>query len=105
VKDALKVYTDALAAANVQPDIGTSLAWDPALIVIETLKKLGPQATASQLRDAINGLKGFSGVNGTYDFTVEPQRGLTSAQALVTRWDATKKAWVAGEHAIGVATQ
>ncbi|HEY8732399.1 MAG TPA: ABC transporter substrate-binding protein [Candidatus Limnocylindria bacterium] len=94
VKDALKVYTDALAAANVQPDIGTSLAWDPALIVIETLKKLGPQATASQLRDAINGLKGFSGVNGTYDFTVEPQRGLTSAQALVTRWDATKKAWV-----------
>ncbi|HLZ48837.1 MAG TPA: ABC transporter substrate-binding protein [Candidatus Limnocylindria bacterium] len=94
VKDALKVYGDALAAANVKPDIGTSLAWDPALIVIEMLKKLGPQATATQLRDAINGLKGFSGVNGTYDFTAEPQRGLNSSQALVTHWDATTKAWV-----------
>lgn len=94
VKDALKVYDDALAAANIKPDIGTSLAWDPALIVIEMLRKLGPQATATQLRDAIAGLKGFSGVNGTYDFPQEPQRGLNASQTLVTHWDATAKAWV-----------
>ena len=94
VKDALKTYNDALAAAGVKPDIGTSLAWDPALIVITMLKKLGPAATATQLRDAIAGLKGFSGVNGSYDFTAEAQRGLTSSQALVTHWDPGQKTWV-----------
>jgi len=94
VKDALKTYNDALAAANVKPDIGTSLAWDPALIVIAMLTKVGPQATATQLRDAIAGLKGFAGVNGTYDFTAEPQRGLNASQALVTHWDPAKKTWV-----------
>ena len=94
VKDALKIYDDALAAANVKPDIGTSLAWDPALIVITMLKKLGPQATATQLRDAIAGLTGFAGVNGSYDFPAEPQRGLNVGQALVTHWDPAKKTWV-----------
>ena len=94
VKDALKTYDDALAAAGVKPDIGTSLAWDPALIVIAMLKKLGPDATAAQLRDAIAGLKGFSGVNGAYDFTAEAQRGLNSSQALVTHWDPGQKTWV-----------
>ncbi|HEY8656058.1 MAG TPA: ABC transporter substrate-binding protein [Candidatus Limnocylindria bacterium] len=94
VKDALKVYDDALAAAGVKPDIGTSLAWDPALIVITTLQKLGPNATAAQLREAIAGLKGFAGVNGMYDFTAEPQRGLNSSQALVTHWDPVQKTWV-----------
>jgi branched-chain amino acid transport system substrate-binding protein len=94
VKDALKTYNDALAAAGVKPDIGTSLAWDPALIVITMLKKLGPAATATQLRDAIAGLKGFSGVNGSYDFTAEAQRGLNSSQALVTHWDPGQKTWV-----------
>jgi len=94
VKDALKVYDDALAAANVKPDIGTSLAWDPALIVITLLKKLGPSATATQLRDAIAALKGFAGVNGMYDFPAVPQRGLSASQALVTHWDAAKKTWV-----------
>lgn len=94
VKDALKTYDDALTAANVKPDIGTSLAWDPALIVITMLKKIGPSATATQLRDALAALKGFSGVNGTYDFTAEAQRGLTSSQALVTHWDPGQKTWV-----------
>lgn len=94
VKDALKTYDDALKAAGVRADIGPSLAWDPGLIVIEMLKKIGPQATAEQLRSAIAGLQGFAGVNGTYDFKKTPQRGLTAEQALVTRWDATKKTWV-----------
>ncbi|MHB8631894.1 MAG: ABC transporter substrate-binding protein [Candidatus Limnocylindria bacterium] len=94
VQDAIKTYDDALAAAGIKPDIGASLAWDPALIVITALQKLGPDATAEQLRSAIAGLTGFAGVNGMYDFTKTPQRGLSADQALVTHWDATKKTWV-----------
>lgn len=94
LKDKLKAYLDALKAANVPPDNGPSLAWDPAMIVVDMLRKLGPSATATQLRDAIEGLKGYTGIDGTYDFTASPQRGLTASNAIVTKWDASKKAWV-----------
>ncbi len=94
LKDKLKSYLDALKAANVPPDNGPSLAWDPAVIVIDMLRKLGPSATATQLRDAIEGLKGYTGIDGTYDFSASPQRGLGVSNAIVTRWDASKKAWV-----------
>lgn len=94
VKDALKTYYDALKAQNVAADIGPSLAWDPALITLNALAELGPDASAAQLRDKIAGLTGFAGVNGMYDFTKAPQRGLTAAQAIVTRWDASAKAWL-----------
>lgn len=93
-KEALKTYYDALKAASVPPDNGPSLAWDPSRITIDMLRKLGTAATATQLRDAIGGLTGYTGINGTYDFTKSPQRGLTADQAIVTRWDASKKTWV-----------
>lgn len=94
VKDKLTAYYAALASQNVGADIGPSLAWDPAAIVLDALAKLGPDATAPQLRDYIAGLKGYAGINGTYDFTKEPQRGLTAEQTIVTRWDAAKNAFV-----------
>jgi branched-chain amino acid transport system substrate-binding protein len=94
VKDALTTYNNAMTAAGVKPDAGHALAWDPALIVIEALKKVGPNATAEQLRATIAGFKGFAGVNGLYDFTKTQQRGLTADQAIVTRWDAAKNTWV-----------
>ena len=33
--------------------------WDPAMIVVSALRKLGPDATATQIRDYIAGLRGF----------------------------------------------
>jgi branched-chain amino acid transport system substrate-binding protein len=95
VKDAQKKYFDAFQALGVKPDNGQSLAWDPALIVIDALRHLGVGATAAQIRAYIAGLKGFAGINGVYDFAAEPQRGLTVQQAVVTRWDPGKSAWVA----------
>jgi branched-chain amino acid transport system substrate-binding protein len=94
VKDALKTYYDAFNAQGIKPDIGQSLAWDPALIVVAALQHLGPNATAGQLKDYINKLSGFAGVNGRYDFIATPQRGLTARQAIVTRWDSTQQTWV-----------
>lgn len=92
-KDALKRYFDALKAANVPADVGPALAWDPAVITIDMLKKIGPSATATQLRDALEGLTGYAGINGTYEFAKSAQRGLTAANAVVTHWDAAKRNW------------
>jgi branched-chain amino acid transport system substrate-binding protein len=45
------------------------------MIVIDALRHLGPQATASQIRDHTAHLRGFAGVNGIYDFKAIPPRG------------------------------
>jgi branched-chain amino acid transport system substrate-binding protein len=93
VETAQKRFFDAFKAANEKPDIAATLAWDPMLIVIDALQHLGPSATAQQVRDYIAALKGFAGINGIYDFTKVPQRGLNVQDAIVTKWSPTAQTW------------
>ena len=81
------------AAEGRKPDIASEVAWDAPMIVISGLRKLGPRATAAQLREYIATLKGYAGVNGVYDFTRTPQRGLDVSNAVVTRWQAQEGTW------------
>jgi len=93
VKQAQKIFFDAFHAANLKPDLGASIAWDPAVLVIEALRHLGPAATATQIRDYLVHLRGIAGINGIYDFKTSPQRGLNLRDAIVTRWNPAKQAW------------
>ncbi len=93
VEAAQKHFFDAFKAANEKPDIAATLAWDPVMIVIDALQHLGPNATAQQLRDYIGGLKSFAGINGIYDFSKVPQRGLDVQDAIVTLWSPTAQTW------------
>jgi branched-chain amino acid transport system substrate-binding protein len=93
VKIAQKIFYDAFQAANQKPDLGASLAWDPALLVVDALRHLGTEATAAQIRDYLLHLRGFAGINGIYDFKTSPQRGLNLDDAIVTRWDPARQAW------------
>jgi branched-chain amino acid transport system substrate-binding protein len=86
-------FDAAYKAAGITPDVAAALAWDPAMIVIDALRKLGPATTAAQLRDYIGHLKGYAGVNGIYDFAQTAQRGLDVSDAVVTLWDPEKKVW------------
>jgi branched-chain amino acid transport system substrate-binding protein len=88
-------------AAGIEPDVAAALAWDPAMIVIDALRQLGPDATATQLRDHIGHLKGYAGINGVYDFTAVAQRGLDVNDAVVTLWDPAKKIWQPVSEAAG----
>jgi branched-chain amino acid transport system substrate-binding protein len=88
-----KEFFDAFKAAGIQPDVASELAWDPAMILIDALRKLGPTATAAQVREYISKLQGFIGVNGTYDFVKTPQRGLEVDNVVVTRWSPSLKHW------------
>jgi branched-chain amino acid transport system substrate-binding protein len=94
-KAALGTLTRELAKAGAKPDQIEISAWDPALIVVEALRKLGPDATAAQLRAYLLSLRGFAGVNGPYDFVRFPQRGLGENSALVVRWDTARSKAVA----------
>lgn len=92
---AIKEFYDQYAAIGQKPDLPASIGWNSALIVTDALKKLGPKATATQLRDYLVNLKGAPSVDGMLDFPASPQRGLDLHNVVVTRWDRTKNTWVA----------
>jgi branched-chain amino acid transport system substrate-binding protein len=83
-----------LKERNLKADNMTATSWDGGLIVVAGLRKLGPGATAAQLKDFIANLTGFEGVDGIYDFKKYPQRGLGAESSTVTTYDAKSKAWV-----------
>ncbi len=88
-----EVFYKSFEAAGVKPDIAMELAWDASWIVVESLRQLPAHATAKQLRDHMVKLRGFAGVNGVYDFTKSPQRGLDITDSVVTRWSPAKETW------------
>jgi branched-chain amino acid transport system substrate-binding protein len=96
-----KLFRDALHAANVVPDFQSALLWDPALIYVDALRHLGPDAKSTDIRDYIESLHDFAGICGYYDFRGENQRGLTADNVLVLRWDNTKRDWVTAGSAKG----
>jgi hypothetical protein len=84
-KAAVATITDALAPQK--PDTIAIAAWDPAMILVDGLRKLGPDASAAKLRAYINSLRGWTGVNGPYDFKAEPQRGLGDKNIVMIRYN------------------
>jgi branched-chain amino acid transport system substrate-binding protein len=93
-KEAVTAYLRLFAEANVKPDNGESLAWDPATLVVQALRKLGPGATAAQLRRYISDQRNWIGINGSYDFPAHPQRGLGESGVVMVTWDASRGTWV-----------
>jgi branched-chain amino acid transport system substrate-binding protein len=88
VLDRQRSYFGAFAESGNRPDFANSLPWDPALIVVDALRHLGPNATAPQIRDYILGLHSWAGVNGIYDFRDGRQRGIGIDAVVIDRWDA-----------------
>jgi len=86
-RDAVNVLFSAYKAANAEVSPQSGFAWDPALLVVSGLRKLGPSATPQQLRDYLSGLRGFPGVNGSYDFSIGDQHGLTADSLVFVSWD------------------
>lgn len=94
VDAALKVMFDAFKVAGKTPDMAAPAIWDAGLLAAAALRDVGLNATPEQIRAYLAGLKSFPGVNGVYDFTKTPQRGLDYTNTVVTRWDSKKNMWV-----------
>lgn len=94
-KEVVQECVKAMAAVGAKPDLLSLTGYDPGLIVVDAIKKIGiANVTPKSLRDYIDGLNGFVGVAGTYDFRDIPQRGLDLRQTYVARWDGDKSAFV-----------
>ena len=99
---AKNTFFKAFEGTNIRPDGPSTFAWDPALLVVEALKKLKLGATADDLRKYLLELKGFGGIDGMYDFKAAPNRGLDESNVVVTRWDAKDKTWVVVSDPLGI---
>jgi branched-chain amino acid transport system substrate-binding protein len=83
-----------LAKHGLKADNMVATSWDAGLIVTSALSKIGTDATAAQLRQYIDGLTDFAGINGIYNFNKYPQRGLGPESSTVTAYDAKTDSWV-----------
>ena len=83
----MATYAAGMKDAGMAQDFQTGMAWDPAMIVIDALRKVGPNATADQLHDYIENLHGYIGITGTYDFRDGSQRGIGVDSTMIMRWD------------------
>ena len=93
---AQKVMFDAYAAAGAKPDISAALAWDAGVLAAKAVRAAGATAagaTPEAIRSYIASTKDWAGINGLYDFTKVPQRGLDETNAVVTRWQPAEKTW------------
>lgn len=88
-------YLASLKRAGIASDYQSGVAWDPMLIVVEALRKVGPTASAEQLRAYIASLRNFAGIDGVYDFVRIPQRGIDDKNLIVMKYDAQHDTFVA----------
>jgi branched-chain amino acid transport system substrate-binding protein len=94
IRDAQRTFFDAFRTTGIHPGQGQTIPWDPLSLVVEALKRLGPNATPAQLRDFIGGLDHWTGTMGEYDFKKIPQRGIGLDAVVVYRWDPAKNDYV-----------
>jgi branched-chain amino acid transport system substrate-binding protein len=101
-KKVVTAYLDAFKASGIRPDQGHLFVWDPVIILVDALNKLGVNATPAQLRDFITGYHGI-GMFGKYDFHAVPQRGIGVDSVIMVRWSPEKDTWVGVSKAGGEA--
>lgn len=86
-------FYKSFAAAGLKPDEPSELAWEPAMIITDALRTVGPQATAQQVHDFLEHLKGYASIDGICDFVKVPQRGLDVSNSVMTLWSEQAHTW------------
>jgi branched-chain amino acid transport system substrate-binding protein len=87
VSDAQREFADGLRARGVAPpEISNDIAWTPAKIVVEALRRLPEHATAADVKNYIEALHGFAVPDNLMDFRDGSQRGVPQAAVVIVRW-------------------
>ncbi len=93
VRDAQRTFYNALRAKGIEPDAPHSLAWDPAFVLVDALRRLGTNVTAAALHEYLEGYHGYAGTIGIFDFRDGSQRGVGLSSVVVVRWNPERKTW------------
>jgi branched-chain amino acid transport system substrate-binding protein len=93
VPDAQSIFYEKLRAKGIEPDAPHSLSWDPALILVGALRRLGTSATATAVRDYLESFHGYAGTIGIFDFRDGSQRGVGLSSVVLVRWNPERNTW------------
>jgi branched-chain amino acid transport system substrate-binding protein len=104
LRAAIAEYHAAYKKLGAEETPNDDFGWDTAKIVVDGFRHLGTGATAAQLHDYIEGLKGFPGINGLYDFSSGDNHGLDGNSIVMLRWDPATNNDVAASGPNGVTT-
>ena len=94
VKQKIGLFDSEMKAANLSPDLLHAIPYDPAALIVEAYRRVGPSATSAQLRDAFNSVVGWPGMLGRFDFHAIPNRGLGLKALIVLKWDPAHSSWI-----------
>lgn len=101
IKDAQNIYFKAFKDAGIRGDFGATLIWDPAMLIVNALRAVGPDASAEKLHEWILNQHSWAGIDGIYDFADGSQRGIGLNAMIVYRWDAPSNSFVVSSRAGG----
>jgi branched-chain amino acid transport system substrate-binding protein len=102
IHDQQQIYFQLFKQAGVTPDGQNSTIWDPAMLIVSAYRAVGPDATAKQLQDYLQGLHSWVGINGVYDFRDWSQRGIGLSAGVVGRWDPVHHTFIAASRLGGM---
>ena len=86
---AAEEFQAAFRAAGQPPDISSGYGYDQVMMVVNAFRKLGPNASAVQLRNYILTTH-YNGINGVYDFAAHPGQGLGPNGVVMLHWNAAE---------------
>jgi branched-chain amino acid transport system substrate-binding protein len=98
VRDVQRQFTTTLTAQGSAPDLSSSQAFEAARLIVSAFRHEGTQATAQQIRDYINHVRSFPGVNGVMNFSGGNQRGLGLDSVIMVRWNETTASFTPLSH-------
>ena len=96
VRAQVTTFDDAIAKVGGHPSVAWGLSWDPAQLLIGAIKKLGVDATATQIQNYMQHLSNVPGIFGMYNSSVTDHRGLAASDETVTLWNGNSFTPVSG---------
>lgn len=101
VRHAQQRFFRAFDAAGIRLDVDAGVAWDLTLVALEAVRHIGIRATPEQIRDYMENVHGWVGINGVYDFGDAAHRGMSPNAIVIGRWDPRRNDFVAVSRAGG----
>ena len=95
------VYFKAFKAAGVQTDGGYGGIWDMAMLYVDAYKHYNGNPTADQVHDYIEAQRSWVGVNGIYDYSKFPQRGVGQDADMIATWNTATQSFTAASKPAG----
>lgn len=93
VRRAQTAFFEAFRKAGIVVSNGHVVPWDAVSILIDALRRLGPNATAAQIHAYVDGVQNWVGIDGSYDFRAIPQRGVGDAATIMYLWNPAEKSF------------